>query len=147
MDSCVVDGCDRQQNAKGLCPKHYYRNKTYGDPNTVRFPWREDRSCEIPGCLDEHDAKGLCRRHYNIIHKFKIGTEFYIAKIKESNGVCDICKNECSHGKNLSLDHDHNTGEFRGMLCASCNMALGGFMDSPQLLNSAIKYLKKWGKS
>lgn len=145
MKTCIADNCDRKQNAKGLCAKHYYRNKTYGDPNIVRFPWREDRSCSIPECLDEHDAKGLCRKHYSIIHKFKIDQSLYIEKIIDSNGVCAICSKECSHGKQLSLDHDHETGEFRGMLCASCNLALGGFMDDIQILRSAIDYLERWG--
>lgn len=146
MKTCLADDCNRPQNAKGLCAKHYYRNKTYGDPNLVRSPWREDRSCSIPECLNEHDAKGLCRKHYNIIHKFKIDQSLYIEKLINSNGVCNICAEKCSHGKHLSLDHDHDTGEFRGLLCASCNLALGGFMDSPNILKNALKYLSEWGK-
>lgn len=144
MKVCVGLDCTRPATAKGLCPKHYYRNKTYGDPNTVRHPWRQDRSCNIPKCPEEHDAKGLCRKHYNIIHKFKIDQSVYIQKVIESNDVCSICKKECSHGKHLSLDHDHNTGELRGMLCASCNLALGGFMDDVILLEGAIEYLTRW---
>jgi hypothetical protein len=146
MKRCTADGCNRPQNAKGLCPKHYYRNKTYGDPNKVRYPWREDRSCSVPECTEEHEAKGFCRKHYMVIHKFKINPDIYIEKIKNQNGLCAICDQQCSHGKMLSLDHDHETGSFRGLLCASCNLALGGFKDDPKIILSAFNYLKKWGK-
>lgn len=41
------------------------------------------------------------------------------------------------------LDHCHETGQFRGWLCANCNMGLGKFYDDPDLLNKAIQYLQK----
>ena len=142
----MVDSCKDKANAKGLCPKHYYRNKRYGDPNTVRFPWREDRSCSIPNCKEEHEAKGYCKAHYMLVRKFKISHEALIKLEVEQDGKCAICNQECSHGKKLSLDHDHQTGQLRGLLCSSCNLALGGFKDNPQILINAIGYLKKWGK-
>lgn len=40
------------------------------------------------------------------------------------------------------LDHCHETGEFRGFLCHSCNTALGGFRDDPEILLNAIAYLQ-----
>jgi hypothetical protein len=53
------------------------------------------------------------------------------------DGRCAICKLE----KKLYLDHDHQTDEPRGMLCSSCNTALGKFRDDPIILMSAINYL------
>lgn len=144
MSVCSVDGCISKANAKSLCPKHYYRNKTYGDPNKVRFPWREDRSCLIPQCTEEHEAKGYCKKHYMILYKFDIKPEEYYQKFIEQNGVCSICQQECKQKKMLSLDHNHATGKVRGLLCSSCNMALGGFGDSVEILKSAINYLESW---
>ena len=40
------------------------------------------------------------------------------------------------------LDHDHKTGEFRGYLYMNCNMALGKFMDDPEILSKACH--EKW---
>lgn len=146
MKFCSVDGCENAVSAKGLCPKHYYRNKRYGNPNLVRFPWREDRSCSIFNCTEEHEAKGYCKAHYMVIRKFGVSGDNLTKLILEQDELCAICNKKCSQGKRLSLDHDHDTGQIRGLLCASCNLALGGFNDSPDILKKALKYLEKWGK-
>lgn len=143
---CSVDECENYSNAKGLCNKHYYRNKKYGDPNIVFHPWRKDRSCSIPNCDLEHEAKGYCKNHYLVFRKFNIDHDEYVKKVLNQNGKCMICKKQCGHGKMLSLDHDHETGQIRDLLCASCNLALGGFMDDPKILEEAASYLKRWGK-
>ena len=81
-----------------------------------------------------------------ILYKFDIEPEEYYKKMIKQNNLCAICHKECSHKKMLSLDHDHDTNKVRGLLCSSCNMALGGFRDNPKILESAISYLKIWGK-
>ena len=56
--------------------------------------------------------------------------------------VCDICQQECPTGKSLAFDHDHETGEIRGLLCNKCNRGLGMFNDSVKLMEIATEYLK-----
>jgi len=46
------------------------------------------------------------------------------------------------HTSKLVVDHDHKTGDIRGMLCHNCNRALGLFKDSVVNLKSAIEYLE-----
>ena len=48
--------------------------------------------------------------------------------------------------RRLCVDHCHTTGNVRGLLCDTCNTALGKFRDNIDLLNEAIKYLKKYEK-
>ena len=48
----------------------------------------------------------------------------------------------CGSTKRLCIDHDHNTGEARGLLCTKCNFALGHFEDDLHRLSKAIEYLK-----
>ena len=62
--------------------------------------------------------------------------------------VCEICGEEetrpFSGGvTRLSVDHDHKTGEIRGMLCANCNLMIGYAKDNPELLEKAIGYLTR----
>lgn len=65
-----------------------------------------------------------------------------------SNGQCQICKgrelkqNTIGVYNNLSVDHDHQTGKVRGLLCNRCNTALGFFADDVNLLEAAVSYLK-----
>lgn len=51
--------------------------------------------------------------------------------------TCAICGRE----ENPSVDHDHQTGQVRGILCRSCNLALGHFGDNTDRMLKAIKYL------
>lgn len=58
--------------------------------------------------------------------------------------VCAICKQvrKGRHGK-LCVDHNHQTGKVRGLLCEKCNMGLGHFEDSPVLLARAMRYVAR----
>lgn len=60
---------------------------------------------------------------------------------KEQNNKCAICGQQPSK-KRLSVDHNHKTGEVRGLLCNNCNAGIGHFKDDPKLLKKAIKYLE-----
>ena len=66
---------------------------------------------------------------------FKEAVEF------EPPKACEICDKEVE----LVVDHNHETGKFRGSLCGHCNSGLGHFMDNPQLLKKAFYYLKDRG--
>jgi|SRR3990167_1958369 len=62
----------------------------------------------------------------------------------ESNKKCNICKKDVdSDGSRMCVDHDHLTGKIRGVLCSKCNIGLGSFEDSIEVLEKAIKYLKE----
>ena len=54
-------------------------------------------------------------------------------------GKCGVCSSE----SDLRIDHDHKTGAVRGLLCHHCNVALGHFKDSIDVLKNAIEYLCK----
>jgi hypothetical protein len=63
----------------------------------------------------------------------------YNKLIEKQNGKCAIC------GKitKLGVDHNHITGKIRGLLCPTCNSALGLFYDNKLILLNAIKYLEQ----
>jgi hypothetical protein len=67
---------------------------------------------------------------------------------KEQNGVCAICgQPEVAIDKRtniiklLAVDHDHQTGKVRGLLCQKCNHGIGNFNDNQVNLQLAIQYL------
>ncbi len=69
--------------------------------------------------------------------------ERYNEMFEEQNGNCAICgRHEDEFKKILSVDHNHRTGEVRGLLCNKCNTAIGYLKDDINLLCSAISYLK-----
>jgi hypothetical protein len=74
---------------------------------------------------------------------FNITLEKYNEILISQNYKCCICNNYETSYRNevLSVDHCHNTGKIRGLLCNTCNRALGLFKDNVELLTNAIKYL------
>ena len=61
------------------------------------------------------------------------------------DGGCAICeKTTIEEGRNLAVDHDHRTGEIRGLLCYNCNRGMGHLQDDPYLLIRAAKYLEEY---
>ena len=81
-----------------------------------------------------------------ILKSYAITWERYKELLSEQGGVCAICGGE--KGSNrlvnyLSVDHDHETKEIRGLLCNDCNLGLGNFKDNPTLMSKAIEYLNK----
>lgn len=63
--------------------------------------------------------------------------------LDKARGCCEICG--ISLDKFYCIDHNHNTGEVRGMLCSNCNIMLGLGKDSADILSKGAEYLKKRG--
>lgn len=66
--------------------------------------------------------------------------EQYEAMIEAQGGKCAICG---KHMEKPHVDHDHMTGEVRGLLCRRCNLALGIFGEDISILRAAVRYLAK----
>lgn len=87
--------------------------------------------------------KRLKQRNKELIKSFNISLEEYDDMLERQNNLCAICRKPQNSTRNLSfaVDHCHNTGKVRGLLCDWCNRALGLFQDDVNVLKSAIKYL------
>lgn len=60
-------------------------------------------------------------------------------------GVCAICQSpENGRYAHLSVDHDHDTGKIRGLLCNNCNRGIGLLKDDPKILEQAKEYIEKY---
>lgn len=60
--------------------------------------------------------------------------------LESQGGNCKICRNKPTR-RRLDVDHCHDTGKIRGLLCENCNKGLGIFKDDPELFDRAKKYL------
>lgn len=85
---------------------------------------------------------------YSLQRDYGMSVVDYNDLLKNQGGLCAVCgvpdgseRSNNNGSKRLSVDHDHVTGAIRGLLCASCNQALGQMMDSSVLLRKAADYL------
>lgn len=79
--------------------------------------------------------KGRCAGH-------GITEADYVRMFEEQDGACAICREPSPE---LLIDHNHATGEVRGLLCHQCNGGIGLLKDSPDIMEAAIQYLEERG--
>jgi hypothetical protein len=82
------------------------------------------------------------RYFYSLKIKFNITKEDYENMLSIQNNVCAICKRPNKQKRRLCVDHDHETGKIRGLLCVDCNVALGNVNESKEILMTMINYLE-----
>ena len=119
---------------RALQPKRKEERRANPEPSRAR--WRAYRSRNLLA-FKERDAVSAFRKRYGI------GRKEYDAMHAAQGGLCAICRRTCRSGRALAVDHCHETGRVRGLLCASCNGGLGLFGDRTDLLSSAIRYLEE----
>lgn len=77
---------------------------------------------------------------------FNSNINIYTKLYKEQNGCCKICNTSEANKRlidALFIDHDHTTGNFRGLICHRCNAMLGYAKDNVGILEKAVEYLKQ----
>lgn len=79
--------------------------------------------------------------------EYNLSQDGYDLLFNQQDGLCAICKlppdGSSRTGKILHIDHDHNTGKVRGLLCFPCNAGLGSMRDDPVLLRNGADYLDR----
>lgn len=88
------------------------------------------------------------RRQYGLKQSYNLTLEQYDEMLKQQNGCCAICGTDKPTGKwsSFAVDHNHTTGEVRGLLCNECNRGIGYLKDSPELLIKASEYLLSYNR-
>ncbi len=80
-------------------------------------------------------------KNYSLKQNFGISLEDYKSLSEKQNHLCLICKLPT---KTLVVDHNHETGKIRGLLCHLCNCGIGHFKENINSLENAINYLKQY---
>ena len=83
------------------------------------------------------------KRDLNLRVRYGITAEQYDRMRAKQQGVCAICFEEPS-GRGLMVDHHHESGQVRQLLCYSCNTVLGMVAERPEHLKALIRYLRTW---
>lgn len=122
-------------------------------PESQATPWEPQSGrrtlYHCPPCVSDM-APGLVRFQHDrertdshLRKLYGIGVEDYESLYRFQAGKCSICERRPTKERRLVVDHDHATGEVRGLLCGRCNLALGALEDRKDWLNRARSYLKK----
>lgn len=118
---------ERRHYAAGLCATCYRRER----PPSVCHPNR-------PSLVGT-----ICRPCYR--KKIEYGAD-YNELLKKQGGKCALCEKPLSKltgAGGAGIDHCHNTGKVRGLLCTGCNAGLGCFRDDKEILRKALAYLER----
>lgn len=87
-----------------------------------------------------------CNQKRKFWYTYGVTIDFYNQLLDSQEGLCAICHRPeralRANGevRKLSIDHDHNSGVIRGLLCYHCNQGLGHFEDNAQFLRAAAIY-------
>jgi len=139
--TCIKCGEDKEL-------KEFYNSRRKQDN------YEERRTTECKKCSREQRVGHYHKNKqklldYHMFRNYGLTREDYDKMLDDQGGTCAICnkKNEAKtmnkELRKLSVDHDHDTGEIRGLLCMNCNFGVGNFKDSIEILKKVIKYLEK----
>lgn len=156
-EHCSEPDCLEPVKAKGRCKMHYARLLRHGH---TKYPDRKrpPKPCSIAGCENHAYAGALCSQHYarrrRLHEKYGLTQADVDAMLASQGGGCAICglaekKADSRSGKTVEIcvDHNHETGKVRGLLCDQCNRGIGLLGDSVETLRAALAYLERHAPS
>lgn len=88
-------------------------------------------------------CRGRTDRRQKLKKRYGITLEHYKTIAHSQRNLCAICHRPPPLGERLEVDHDHDTGSIRGLLCGKCNRAIGLLEEHPAILTLAIDYLNR----
>lgn len=149
-----IEGKSTKKYCSQHCANKFNRLKTLDKRKIEKRKWDieniewkrqyENERLKVNKDLRSYRKKYLknYKRPYILKKNFGISEEQWNQLRKQQNYQCAICGiTEEENKKNLAIDHDHSTGEIRGLLCSNCNAGIGFLKDSPEYINKAYKYL------
>lgn len=144
-----------------IVPKQETQNKQCTrcgqEKNLSMFSMRENgryhshcKSCITEANLQRYHQKNgkqqqKERSFKNLTKRYGISPEIYEQERIKQEYKCILCgthETKSTHGR-LHIDHCHETGKYRGLLCMNCNAALGSFKDNVEVMKKAIEYINE----
>lgn len=136
---------EKAATAKARSQRYYQRHKA--EINTRVNAYRK-RNREKVRLWDrvrrqrrlENGKQQLSNRIKNL-QKYGLTISDYDAMLAGQNGGCALCGRTNRNGKRLHVDHCHETGRVRGLLCSRCNTAIGLLLHDPKILRRAARFV------
>lgn len=100
------------------------------------------KECHKVQCRSRYNAMSSLERWAEKATRYGLTKEVALELVATQKGLCAICGNLPEGVRGLHVDHCHNTGVVRGLLCHGCNTGIGNLKDDPELLERAVKYLR-----
>ena len=91
---------------------------------------------------DDLDAVRAEQRAAWLAHRYGLTPTDHAEMIAAQENRCAVCGDEPAEGKALHIDHNHESGAVRGLLCGHCNRAIGLFRDDADVIEQAAAYLR-----
>lgn len=110
------------------------RLKHAANPDVARASYRKD--CQRRRKVNRD---GTCR--WRLSYYYGLTLEFYNDCLVKQENRCLGCGKEFTSARTPRVDHDHLSGEFRGLLCSACNLTLGLIKDQPETLRRLAGYV------
>ena len=120
------------------------RNGQYDRASRERDPelYRKRKNEERHRFKELYPEKHRAHIRKNNLKKYGLTPEAFDEMFALQGGKCAICQIELTEGRGTHIDHSHDTGEVRGLLCGGCNVGIGQFRDLPELLRAAARYIE-----
>ena len=131
-----------RQKARESCRRHLKNNPEKIKDRNKRY-YANNREREINRVKAQYRAAPEKFREKDLLRRFGLTLAQYNEILDSQKGVCAICENLCSSGKNLAVDHCHKTGKVRGLLCVDCNLGIANLKESSQIMQRASDYVER----
>jgi hypothetical protein len=144
-----MDKCCRRCKAFKAFPEQFRTKQIClactPDADPAYFTWLAERAQvqKTMGVILDGVPKGERTWYRTLYRNYGVTPQQYRKMLSDQEGVCAICFQTNPGGDRLAVDHDHATGEVRGLLCHNCNIGLGNFHDDHQALQRAVEYLRR----
>jgi Autographiviridae endonuclease VII len=131
----AVDPATRKGTCSVCGPVEAYANTPYKGRSTWRCAHRERAAA-----TDRYKADPEAQRNARFLRQYGITVVEYDALLASQGGCCARCGTAPTTMR-LAVDHDHETGRVRGLLCGPCNTYLGRLEAALENLMNDLKYL------
>lgn len=140
---------DRDYYARGYCSACYQRYFRRTHPGHRLYMkeylrrWQKAHPDRRQNRQHSPEQKAQWRLNQRL-RKYGLTLKEYRGLLQRQNNACAICRAVFTTVRPVHIDHEHGTGQSRGLLCNGCNSGLGYFGENTAALRRAAQYLEEW---